>query len=344
MSAGQLAETRVARAAGESYPVLVAAKGQSAPGVVLRDLSAAQLARLDYYEAPYGYTRAEVQLDVGPAHVYRPSVEGAVEAAEDWSLAQWQEVYGPLMREAAVEIMDGFGTVKPALIAARTSVIRTRAQQRVNARAHVTPTKLRVPHGRNDVDVQARRRPYSHFFAVEEMDVAAKRFDGTMPDPAERATFMMSDAVTVLPYDPVRDRVLLIEQFRTGPYLRGDTNPWSLEAIAGRQDPGETAEQTARREALEETGVALDALHLVARYYSSPGACSEYMISYVALTDLPDGIDGVGGLDSEAEDIRSLVVPFEALQEALDSGEAENGPLVLSAFWLAANRARLRGA
>lgn len=342
VSAGVLADARVARAAGQSYPVLVSAKGQSAHGLVLRNLTADQLARLDYYEAPYGYTRVETTLDVGAAHVYRPAAPLEQEAAEDWSLAQWQAHYGPLMREAAVEIMDGFGSVDPAVIAARVSVIRTRAQQRVTARSQVTPTRLRRPHSRADVDVQTHCRPYSHFFAVEEVNVAARQFDGAMPAASERAIFMMSDAVSVLPYDPQRDRVLLIEQFRAGAYLRGDTNSWSLEAIAGRQDPGESAEQTARREALEEAGLELGPLHLVARYYSSPGGCTEYMTSYVAVTELPDGIEGVGGLASEAEDIRSMLVPFEALQDALASGEAENGPLVMSALWLAAHRDRLR--
>ncbi len=344
VSDAELPNARVARAAGQSYPVLAEAKGQVAQGLVLRGVSPEQLARLDYYEAPYGYTRHETQLDVGFADAYRPPAGQEQEAAEDWSLADWQAAYGPLMREAAVEIMEGFGSVEPAQIASRVPVIRARAQQRINARTQVTPTQLRRPHDRSDVAVSARRKPYSHFFAVEELDVAARQFDGVMPAPSERAIFMMSDAVSVLPYDPVRDRVLLIEQFRTGAYLRGDTNPWSLEAIAGRQDPGETAEETARREALEEAGLTLGALHLVARYYSSPGGCTEYMTSFVALADLPDGVEGVGGLDSEAEDIRSMLVPFEGLQDALKSGEAENGPLVMSALWLTAHRDRLRGA
>ena len=342
-SAAVLPGARVARAAGQSYPVLVAAEGRSAQGLVLRGLSGDQLARLDYYEAPYAYTRVPTQLDVGPADVYRPAPAQEEQGGEDWSLDAWQAAYGPLMREAAVEIMEGYGCVEPALIAARMPVIRSRAQQRVNARARVTPTRLRRPHDRSDVAVSGHRRPYSHFFAVEEMDVAARRFDGSMPAPSERAVFMMSDAVTVLPYDPVRDRVLLIEQFRAGPYLRGDTNPWALEAIAGRQDPGESAEQTARREALEETGLTLGPLELVARYYASSGCCSEYMTSFVALADLPDGIEGVGGVEGEAEDIRSMVVSFQALQDALASGEAENGPLVMSALWLGLHRDRLRG-
>jgi 8-oxo-dGTP pyrophosphatase MutT (NUDIX family) len=125
--------------------------------------------------------------------------------------------------------------------------------------------------------------------------------------------------------------------------VRGDRRPWSLEPVAGRIAPGETPEATAHRESLEETGLALRRLELVARYYPSPGAVSEYLHSYVGIADLPDGAEGIGGEAGEHEDIRSIVLPFEALMELLASGEAENGPLILSAQWLAAHRSRLRG-
>ncbi len=83
--------------------------------------------------------------------------------------------------------------------------------------------------------------PMPHFFAVEEYDLSYRRFDGSFSKPVNRAAFVSGDAVTVLPYDPLRDRVLLIEQFRIGPMARGDAQPWLLEAIAGRVDPGEIA-------------------------------------------------------------------------------------------------------
>jgi len=151
-----------------------------------------------------------------------------------------------------------------------------------------------------------------------------------------------AEAVTVLPYDPVRDTVRLVEQFRAATYLRGDPNAWSLEAIAGRQDGGETLEEAAHREAFEETGLTLKDLHRVGGYYGSPGANTEYLTSYIGIADLPDSVAGVGGLATEAEDIRSMVVPFERLMQAVDDGEAENAPLILSALRLARLRPSLR--
>jgi len=164
-----------------------------------------------------------------------------------------------------------------------------------------------------------------------------------MSDEINRAVFLTGDAVVVLPYDPVRDRVLLIEQFRMGPHGRGDPQPWMLEAPAGRVDGDETPEAAGRREAVEETGIALGALLPAVHHYPSPGAAAEYLYTYVGIADLPDGAaGGAGGLASEAEDIRGHLVPFARLMEMVDSGEANAGPLVILAYWLARNRDRLR--
>lgn len=159
-----------------------------------------------------------------------------------------------------------------------------------------------------------------------------------------REVFVSGDAVTVLPYDPRRDRVLLVEQFRAGPFGRGDPLPWQLEAIAGRVDPGETPEDAARREALEEAGLVLGPLEMVAEYYPSPGAMTEYIYSYVAITDLPDGVTGVYGSEDEAEDIRGHLLSFEALMAAVARGEVANAPLILTALWLQRERGWLRKA
>jgi len=190
--------------------------------------------------------------------------------------------------------------------------------------------------------VATMRLPYAHFFGLEEYDVAWRRFDGAMSATVTRAAFVSGDAVTVLPYDPVRDRVLLVEQFRAGPLARGDAQAWQLEPIAGRVDPSETPEQAARREAEEEAGLHLTGLEEVARYYPSPGAVSEFLYSYVAVTDLPDGVAGVFGLAEEAEDIRGHLITLNHLLELVTTGEVQNAPLILTALWLQRERPRLR--
>lgn len=241
----------------------------------------------------------------------------------------------------AGDIMALQGRVPAAEVAARLHAMAVRASSR--ARAVAGPGTLRHDARPQDITVVAERLPYARFFAIEEYDVSWRRFDGTMSAAVTRAAFVSGDAVTVLPYDPLRDRVLIVEQFRAGPMARGDAQAWQLEPIAGRVDPGETPEQAARREAVEEAGLVLTDLIEVARYYPSPGAVSEFLYSYVALTDLPDGLAGVFGVADEAEDIRGHLIGFDRLMDLVGSGEVQNAPLILTALWLQREKARISG-
>ena len=197
--------------------------------------------------------------------------------------------------------------------------------------------------GSGEVETGAVEPSHVGFFAVDVHRLRHRRFDGGVSPWLTREVFVVGDAVTVLPYDPVRDRVLLIEQVRMGPIGRGDPLPWQLAAIAGRIDPGETPEAAARREAVEEAGLVLGALEKVAEYYPTPGAVAEYLYSYVALCDLPDGVAGIFGAEEEAEDIKGHLVPFDRLVAVMAAGEIANAPLLLTVLWLQRERARLRG-
>lgn len=249
----------------------------------------------------------------------------------------------PVLIAAAREVMAQYGRLSAEGLATRRGSILVRAASAARAATSPAPTSLRRRAVPDDLAAARLRQPYAGFFAVEEADISWRRFDGGMSDPVTRAAFLSGDAVTVLPYDPARDRVLLVEQFRAGPWARGDGQCWQLEAIAGRVDPGETPEEAARREAAEEAGLALRGLSLIAHYYPSPGALSEYLYSYLALCELPDGIDGIFGVAHEAEDIRTHLVSFDRLMELVSTAEIENAPLILTALWLQRERARLRG-
>lgn len=339
-----LADHAVHWAAGGAFPLILPRKGDRAEGLLLENLTEAETARLDFYEGGFDYLTREVPVQAGDrrviARVYFPQ-PGRWQPAAPWSLADWTARYGAAAVATAAEFMSLMGTRPAHDLAARYPSMLTRGAAHVRAQSP-QPATLRHAASPDDVQVTARRHPYGRFFAVEEWDIAWRQFDGRMGRPAERALFVMADAVTVLPYDPVRDRVLLIEQFRAGPLARGDTAAWQLEAIAGRIDPGETPETAARREALEEAGLTLSALIPVGQYYPSPGAITEYLYSYVALTDLPDGVAGIFGLEEEAEDIRGHLIPFDRMMDLVATGEIANAPLILTALWLQRERARLR--
>jgi ADP-ribose pyrophosphatase len=248
---------------------------------------------------------------------------------------------GPQAEALADLVMQAYGALSVKTLQRRLGSLRVAAASRVRARAG-GPRQLRI--GTGDVVVTDRRQAHAGFFGLEVLTLTHSRFDGTTSPPIIREVFLSGDAVTVLPYDPIRDRVLLIEQMRVGPLGRGDPLPWQLEVIAGRIDPDETPEDAARREAVEEARLDLGDLMKVAEYYPSPGAVAEYIYSFVALCDLPDGVAGVYGVADEAEDIRGLVLSFDALMDALAAGEITNAPLILTLLWLQRERDRLRPA
>ena len=349
---GRAVETRVAylgdhtvlTAAGQSFPMLVPAAGERAEGLVVDGLTAAECARLDYYEGPYGYalTPVSVETDEGPveAEVYIPA-PGRWAQGAPWDFDAWCARIGPATARAAAEYMAGLGSVSVEDAAGRYPQMLARAVASLRAEASRAPSTLRHDGLGAQIDFAARRRPHTNYFSVAMDDLRFPRFDGTMSAMVTREAFLMADAATVVPYDPVRDRVLLIEQYRYGVHMRGDPRPWCLEPVAGRIDPGETPEEAIRREAREEAGLELGALHSCGNTYPSPGAVSEFLFSYVGIADLPDAAAGFGGLASEQEDIRAHVIPFERLMELTRTGEAATTPLLMTAYWLAVNRASL---
>ena len=188
----------------------------------------------------------------------------------------------------------------------------------------------------------AKRVVYKGFFSVEEHDLSYRKFNNQQSSILTRSALISSDAVIVLPYDPVNDRILLIEQFRAGPYVKGDENPWVLEPIAGLIDEGETPESAGIREAQEEAHLEIKRLELVARSYPSPGISTEFFHQYIGIVELLDSSDLIAGLSSENEDIRSHIFEYEQFFEMIESGKVKVGPLILLGLWLSKNRNRLR--
>lgn len=185
----------------------------------------------------------------------------------------------------------------------------------------------------NDVELQERETVYQGYFRMDRYRLRHRRHDGSWSRPLQREVLERGHAVAVLPYDAVRDQVVLIEQFRAGPYAHGG-EPWQIEIVAGIIDAGETPEAVVRREAREEAGCVLGPeLLRVASYYMSPGAVSEHMQVFVAATD-SDGLGGVHGLDEEDEDIKVMVLPAGEAYEMVAAGRIANSPAIIALQWL----------
>lgn len=241
-----------------------------------------------------------------------------------------------LAAEIAAEIVPMLDRRSPDQIARRLDNIGVWAASRLRGRAS-DPSGGDVVALRqaDDVRVIQRDEPFAGFFAAERWQLQHRLHDGGFTPTITREGFLLGDAVVVLPWDPVRDRVHVIEQFRMSPAMRCDPQPWLLETVAGRVDAGETPEQAGRREALEEAAITLDRLIPAIHHYPSPGAVGEFLYMYIGIADLPDDIAGVHGLDGEAEDIRGHLLDREVLTQMALDGQIVNGPLAMLILWLA---------
>ncbi|MEL7182501.1 MAG: NUDIX domain-containing protein, partial [Pseudomonadota bacterium] len=276
----------VERAAAGDWPVLV--PGGAADGVLVTGMSEGARDRLDWYETAFGYgvTPVEVRTSGGlvPAEVYR-EVGGAGGSGVPWDLEAWVAEHGARTVIAAEEVLRAKGQRSPAEIQALRHIIHARAHSVVMGQRFRRPVTFGSPHTAADVQVLGVSYPYDGFHRLEEWTLDHQRFDGGRSGPIKRALSHITDAATVLPYDPVRDRVMVVEQVRVGPLAKGDPLPWMLEPVAGLIDAGETAESTALREMEEEAGLTVqaDALRFVSRYYPSPGAVAQVLYSFVAI-------------------------------------------------------------
>ncbi|QSX34309.1 ADP-ribose diphosphatase [Shewanella avicenniae] len=186
-----------------------------------------------------------------------------------------------------------------------------------------------------DVEIIEQRTLYSGFFSMEEYRFRHRLFAGGWSEEVCREVFERGHAVVVLPYDPVTDQVVLIEQFRF-PAVATSEHPWLYELVAGMFEPNEAPEDVARRELMEESGLEARALHFVNSYLSSPGGCTERYYLYCALVDASNA-GGIHGLAEEHEDIRVLVLPRQQAYEMTQDGRIDNASTVLGLQWLQLN-------
>ena len=333
-----LGDHRVAKAEGHSFPMLVSAKGDIAQGWVL-SVTDEDLKRMNYYEHGFDYVLKNVSPAGWDAKVmaYFP-VEGRWTAAENWTLDFFEKGDAAFTCAAAEILMSMFGRLPIEQVAARRDHINSMLR-----RASIIKGKSNQGAFPSS-DVELLRQTHEHvgFFNLDSLNLRHRLFAGGMSQELRREVFISSDASIVLPYDPVNDTVLMVEQFRIGPFMRLDPSPWKLEPIAGRVDPGEGPERTAIREAKEESGVEIRDLISLGSHYASPGSTTDYFHCYLALADLSNAGMADGGKEDEGEDIRSYVIPFDRLMEMVDSFQIDIGPFLYCALQLARRRDELR--
>ncbi len=181
---------------------------------------------------------------------------------------------------------------------------------------------------------------YSGFYKLSEIKLQHDLFAGGQSPVLTRELIDRGQALAVLPYDPQRDEVVMIEQFRIGAG-EDKVGPWLIEVIAGYQEPGELAEQVIHREAHEEAGCELTELQRIAKYYSSPGGSNEQIQIFFGRTESSQ-IGGIHGLDEEGEDIKVHVISSQQAFDWLDSGRINSAMAIITLQWFRLNRERIR--
>jgi ADP-ribose pyrophosphatase len=192
------------------------------------------------------------------------------------------------------------------------------------------------------IELLDKSERYSGFFRINRYRLRHRLFAGGWSGVIEREVFERGHAVGVLPYDPVADSVVLIEQFRIGALVAG-MSPWLIEVVAGIVEEGETPEEVARRETLEEAGLEILALMPMCRYLVSPGGSSESVRLYCGRVD-SRGAGGIHGLAEEHEDIRVEPTPYGEAIRLLEEGRITNSVSLIALQWLALHRERVRAA
>ncbi len=199
-----------------------------------------------------------------------------------------------------------------------------------------------------DVRVRKKETPFRGYFRVERYHLRHRLFEGGWSDTMTREVFERGHAVGVILYDPDRDLLILIEQFRAGAYaalplrhFRRRPSPWLMEVVAGIVEPGESPRRVAVREAMEETGCkVLDLVH-ACDYLATPGGSSESVVLFCGRVKAPPH-GSIHGISAEHEDIRVHVVPTARALSWLDTGLACNSMLIIALQWFALHRRALR--
>ena len=190
-----------------------------------------------------------------------------------------------------------------------------------------------------DWKLHAKKKVYSGHFSVSKYELSHTKFKGGQTPVLNREVISRNDAVALVPYDPVADKVVLIEQFRVG--AMREKRPWLIEIVAGLLEEGEQPEEVALRESQEEIGCTASQLLKIGEFYTSPGGSTEWVHLYAGRISIAD-VQEIGGLEHEGEDIKVHIVKSSDVPLMISTGEVRSAIAIIGLQWFIANREYLR--
>ena len=190
-----------------------------------------------------------------------------------------------------------------------------------------------------NIEIIYKTKCYQGFFRIDRYRLRHRLFNGEWGSAITRELFERGHAAAVLPYDPIRDEVILIEQFRIGA-LNAPGGPWLTEIIAGIIEENEAPEDVVKRESVEEANCIITDLVPLYDYLVSPGGMTERIALYCGRVDTTHA-GGIHGAIDEGEDIKVHVVSRETALSYLQTGRINSASAIIALQWLALNREKL---
>ena len=183
--------------------------------------------------------------------------------------------------------------------------------------------------------VTNKKNLYDGFFKMNEVSLKYKKYDGSWSNEIKRELFGGAQVSAVLPYDPIKKEIVLIQQFRPGTISR-NTNNYLKEIVAGIIDPGESPEIAAKRECIEETGYKIKKLTSIQGYYPAPGSSESFYHLFLGEVDSKNE-KKIMGLDTENEDILVESYNINQVKKMMQDGELINGLSLIAIQWFFLN-------
>lgn len=184
-----------------------------------------------------------------------------------------------------------------------------------------------------DYEIRETRLVYGGLFQVQQLILRHRRFQGEWSDWLTREFVQRQDAAAVILYDPIQNKVVMVEQFRVG-VIKREESPWMLEIVAGLIEEGEAIEASIRREAREEANCEIKKLIKIREFYNTPGGFSEKTTVFCGIVDV-SGVDGIHGVENEGEEILVHVLSPEWLFEAINKNQiATSSSTMIAIQWL----------
>ena len=176
-----------------------------------------------------------------------------------------------------------------------------------------------------------KKNLYSGFFSLNKYEFIHQKHDGNWTEKVQREIFSGAHVSTLIPYDPIRKEIILIQQFRAGVLSKYDDD-YLYEIVAGIIDPNEKPEETAKRECLEETGCEVKKITPILNYFPAPGSSESYYHLFLGEVNSFDG-ERIMGLEGENENILVKSYKVNKVKKMLKENIIKNGLTLIALQW-----------